>query len=314
MAANRREKKSANLAYYRVFYEVAATGSVTGAAKVLGVTQPAVSQQIRQLEEFLSVRLFERTGRGVRLTGEGKVLFDYVKRASKEFEQGEKKLQQMRDLDIGEVCIGASDLALRFFLLSYLARFHEAYQGVQVKVTCAPSPETLSLLQDGGIDFGLVTGPLPSRLSGVDVLQVGRIHDIFIGGKRYAGLASQPVSLKRLKELPLICLDTGTASRRALDQYLAGNHVQVNPVFELADSDSIVDFTAQDLGIGCIAEDFARGAIEEKRVFPITLEEAMPERSLYAATLHGRTLPSAAVKLLAMIRGEEKENEKGDNA
>ena len=95
-----------NLEYYRVFYYVAQTGSLSRAAEQLSVSQPAVSQSLRQLENTLGTSLFTRTSRGVKLTKEGELLFSYVRRGYENIETGEKKLRQMLNLDIGELHIG----------------------------------------------------------------------------------------------------------------------------------------------------------------------------------------------------------------
>ncbi len=93
---------------------VAKCGSLTVAASVLSISQPAVSQAVKQLEEILDVKLFVRASRGVRLTCEGENLYFYVKRGYEEIELGEKKLSQMLNLESGELRIGASDMTLRF--------------------------------------------------------------------------------------------------------------------------------------------------------------------------------------------------------
>ena len=135
-----------NLEYYRVFYYVARCGSLTQAADKLSISQPAVSQSLHQLESTLGTRLFTRTSRGVKLTKEGELLASYVSRGLEQIELGEKKLEQMLNLDIGEVHIGASDMTLRFYLLPYLEKFHEKYPNVKVIVNNAPTPETLKTL------------------------------------------------------------------------------------------------------------------------------------------------------------------------
>lgn len=106
-----------NLEYYRVFYHAAKCGSVTKAAAELSLSQPAVSQSIRQLENVLGMRLFVRSARGLTLTAEGKALYAYAEAGCSQFEAGEKNLLQMKNLEYGEITIGASDMTLRFFLL-----------------------------------------------------------------------------------------------------------------------------------------------------------------------------------------------------
>lgn len=90
-----------NLEYYKVFYHVSRLGSLTLAAQALSISQPAVSQSIRQLEQQLGVPLFYRVAKGVRLTKEGETLRAYVARGYEQLEIGEQKLRQMRDLEAG---------------------------------------------------------------------------------------------------------------------------------------------------------------------------------------------------------------------
>ena len=106
---------TANLEYYRVFYYVARCSSVTKAAAALSLSQPAISQSIRQLEKALGSSLFVRSARGISLTAEGKILYEYVEKGYSAFLAGEKRLSQMQNLECGEITIGASDMTLRFF-------------------------------------------------------------------------------------------------------------------------------------------------------------------------------------------------------
>ena len=103
-----------SLEYYKVFYYVERLGSITGAAQALCISQPAVSQAVRQLEQSLGVKLFLRSARGVKLTEEGKTLAVYVERGMESFIKGEEAMDRLKNLEMGDVRIGASDMTLRF--------------------------------------------------------------------------------------------------------------------------------------------------------------------------------------------------------
>ena len=142
-----------NLEYYKVFYEVARCGSVTLAARQLSISQPAVSQSVKLLENALGTQLFIRSVKGVKLTQEGELLYAHVSKGIEQIELGERKLGQMMNLELGEIHIGASDMTLRFYLLPFLERFHEICPGIRIEVSNAPTPETLKSLKEGKIDF-----------------------------------------------------------------------------------------------------------------------------------------------------------------
>ena len=108
---------SVKLELYRVFKEVAEAGNITAAAQTLFISQSAVSQSIKQLEAELQTRLFARNSRGVTLTADGRMLYEYVRSAMGLLETGEEKLSQSRDLQMGHLTIGASDTVTSQFLL-----------------------------------------------------------------------------------------------------------------------------------------------------------------------------------------------------
>ena len=156
---------------YKVFYYVAKYRSLTAAAGHLAISQPAVSQSVKQLENAIGAKLFIRTSKGVRLTAEGELLAGYVSKGYEQMELGEKKLAQMLNLELGELRIGASDMTLRFYLLPYLEQFHEKYPGIKVIVSNAPTPEILKFLQEGKIDFGVVSTPF-DKIPGLKAVNV----------------------------------------------------------------------------------------------------------------------------------------------
>lgn len=292
-----------NLEYYHAFAAAAKAGSVTAAAEELHISQPALSQKIGLLEERLGVKLLARNARGVRLTREGEVLYGYVSRGLEQIALGEKRLQQLLQLDLGELHIGASDMTLHFYLLPWLERFHELYPGIKMSITNAPTPETIALLEKSSIDFGVVSGPLDALLANhaeIRAIPVREIRDIFIAGSRYAALRDRTLEWEELEGLPLIFLEETTSSRRYLDRFLAERDVVLQPEFELAMSDMIVQFAARNLGVGCVVEDFAREAIRENRVFRLRFREEVPTRSFYVIVNRNDPLPQAAKGLLAL--------------
>lgn len=163
-----------NLEYYKVFYYVALTGSLTGAADMLNISQPAVSQTIKQLESGLGVKLVQRVKYGVMLTKEGEVLYSYVKNGYQLFEAAERALKEMLCVDTGEIILGASDMTLEFFLLPYLEKFHEKYPNVKITVTNAPTPETIRNLKNHVIDFGVISTPFDTdeSIKAVEVKEI----------------------------------------------------------------------------------------------------------------------------------------------
>ena len=155
---------SVKLELYRVFKEVAEAGNITAAAQTLFISQSAVSQSIKQLEAELQTRLFARNSRGVTLTADGRMLYEYVRSAMGLLETGEEKLSQSRDLQMGHLTIGASDTVTSQFLLPYLDRFHRQYPAIHIQIISGRSHKVLGLLQSGKVDIALLPANVASVL------------------------------------------------------------------------------------------------------------------------------------------------------
>lgn len=289
-----------NLEYYKVFYYVAKTESVTRAAGELAISQPAVSQAIKQLERQLEVPLFYRAAKGVKLTSEGQLLYSYVEKGYEQIELGVKKIRQLQNLELGEIRIGASDMTLQYYLLPYLEKFHEKYPEIKVTVTNAPTPETLSFLRDGSIDFGIVSTPF-SEMADMKVTTVREIEDVFVAGRRFISYKNKTLDLQELEKLPLICLERNTSTRSYMDEFLRQNNVSIQPEFELATSDMIVQFALRSLGVGSVVKDFAKDYVESGLLFELRFNKIIPKRSFCVVQNMKAPLSAASQKLLEIM-------------
>lgn len=295
-----------NLSLYRVFRKVAQCGSISAAARELYLTQPAVSAQIRALEEELHTRLFFRTGRGVSLTPQGEMLLGYIERAFMLLENGEDKLRDIAGLRDGILRIGASDMTLRFYLLDHLQKFHGMYPGVRLYVTNAPTPDTLGALRAGQIDFGVISGPVTwSDGDDIRITPVRSIRDIFIERAEDGRRGVLPVTAEELLARPLILLESHTSTRRYIDAWFSANCGGKTPTaaIELATSDLILAFVQRGIGVGCIVEDFALDAIASGQIrrIPLDGKQEIPERSFCLVTLKHLPLSAAAAAFLAQL-------------
>ena len=271
--------------------------------RILNVSQPAVSQAIRNLERELGTTLFMRTSRGVRLTAEGQTLYGYVQRGYETIREGERKFLEMQELTSGEVCIGASDMTLQFYLLSYLEQFHEQYPKIRITVTNAPTPETLKYLQSGRIDFGVVSTPMETTKN-MHVIPVREIEDVFVAGRKFEYLKGGKLSYKELEHLPVMCLEGNTSTRTYVEQFLASKQVTIRPEFELATSDMLIQFAQKSLGVASVVKDFAEPKIREGTLFQLKFKEKIPKRQFCLVTDQRVPLSAAAGQMLGMLENE----------
>lgn len=292
-----------NLEYYKVFYYVAEHKSLTLAAEALSISQPAVSQSMKLLEEYLGTKLFARTSRGVRLTPEGKRLYEYIKPGYEKIEQGEQVLKRLLNLEAGELHVGASDMTLQYYLLPYLEKYHELYPQIKVGITNGPTPETLQAIEAGKVDIALVSTPFDKR-PGIEVIPVREIEDIYVAGNKYSELQGKPLEFADVSKYPVISLEKNTSTRRYMDEFLAEDGVMLNPEFELATSDMIVQFAVRNLGIGCVVKDFAKEDIEAGRLFALDFKKKIPKRQICIVINQKVPMSVATKELLNLLRKE----------
>lgn len=288
-----------NMEWYRAFYEVAQTGSFSKAAERLFITQPAVSHAIKQLEFRLGGALFFRTSRGVKLTAEGEVLLKFVSQAHHFLENGEKKIAEMRKLMAGEVKIGAGDTLCRYYLLPYLESFHREHPNVKIQVTNRTTRETVALLKEGRIDFGIVNLPIDDRQ--LRIRESIALHDCFVAGPAHSAAAALPLSWEQLARLPLLMLERGSSIRRHADAFAESQGVRLRPEIELGSIELIVQFARIGLGVGCVIREFAAGELADGTLHELPLEEALPARRVGLVTLRDVPLSTAAQRLLELL-------------
>ncbi|MDK8180404.1 LysR family transcriptional regulator [Paenibacillus sp. UMB4589-SE434] len=288
-----------NMEWYRVFYWTACTSSLTRAAERLHISQPAVSHTLKQLEMKLGGQLFVRTSRGVKLTTEGEVLFKYVEQAFSFMAAGEKKIGEMHKLQTGEINIGASDTLCKHYLLPYLEQYHEQYPDIRIRVTNRTTPETLSLLKEGKIDFGIVNLPVEDHK--VDFRTSSILQDCLVGGRRYADNQGVALPLQHIHNYPLLMLESGGSTRHFIDAYASKLGVTLQPEFELGSIDLLVQFARSGFGLAFVIRNYVENELFSGDLVEIPLVPPIPERQIGIATLRGVPLSAASARFLELL-------------
>ena len=269
---------SGSLDLYRVFVAVAKHKSFSAAAQQLYITQPAVSQAIRQLEGDLGSQLFVRTSKGAVLTGSGEVLFGYAENALGILDTGQRRIEEMRSLTSGTLRIGGSDTVCAHYLLPYLSEFHRRHPNITISVTNRTSSETAQLLQQGLVDVGFVN--LPLDLPGdIEVTELMPLQDCFVYGEKYFGrFRGEVAPIKDIGGMILLMLERQSATRRYLDQFFAQTGVRLKPQIELGSLDLLMEFAAAGLGIAAVPLQYATQYIESGKLRAVQVTPAIPLR------------------------------------
>ena len=291
---------SVKLELYRVFKEVAEAGNITAAAQTLFISQSAVSQSIKQLEAELQTRLFARNSRGVTLTADGRMLYEYVRSAMGLLETGEEKLSQSRDLQMGHLTIGASDTVTSQFLLPYLDRFHRQYPAIHIQIISGRSHKVLGLLQSGKVDIAFAS--TPQEGASLETFPCLATHSIFVAGAEYPCDFDHVYTLEEIARFPLILLERKASSRLYLEKYFLQNGLHLNPEIELGARSLLVDLAAIGFGVAGVTEEFVRKDLESGRLKKLHTTFEIPARSVDMCLLSDVPQSAAAERFTSFVK------------
>jgi DNA-binding transcriptional LysR family regulator len=290
-----------NLELYRVFYTVAKCGSLTKAAEELYISQPAVSQAIKQLETQLGGQLFNRTHKGMELseTG-GKQIFTTVEKALKLFEEAENKYAELKDTATGVVRICASDTVSTHFLLPYIKEYHKKYPDVNLILQNCTSSETIELLKNKKGDIGFLNLPIDDSEINLTTT-VMQLHDTFVASDDYSELFGGVIDLKRLQDYPLLMLELSTATRQAIVSFAHLQGIHLHPEIELASLELMTELAKNGIGVACIPREFVKHELEEGSLKEIITSPSLPTRAIGLALPKNESMTFAVKEFIKLI-------------
>lgn len=287
------------LDFYKVFCVVGRSESFSMAAKELFMTQPAVSQTIMQLERELDTRLFNRTPKGVTLTNEGSLLYEYANSAIRLIDAGEEKIMEINNLTAGELKIGVGDTISKYFLLPYLENFRNNYPNVKFKIINGTTAELIAILKTGEVDIAICNFPIED--DALEMEPCFEVHDVFVYAEKFKRLLSKPVHLQDLIKLPLIFLEPQSNSRKYVEDFLLSQGIQIAPEFELGSHDLLLEFAKINLGVACVTKEFSHDYLSTGLLNEVQLIEPIPKRDIGICYLKTVPLSPASTRFFELV-------------
>lgn len=288
-----------NYEYYRVFYHVACCGSFTAAARVLHTGQPNVTRTIGQLEQALGCRLFERSNRGVTLTESGRRLLGRVAIACEQLELGERDVTA--GTQGGTVLLGATDTALRGFLIDRLAEYQRSHPAVRLRIRGGTAPQAVDALRRGEVDLAVVAAEPSGQQGDLHRVRLRRFSDLLIGGPQHRTLAQGPLGPRELARHPLILMGQGSGTYEMYSRIYLGQGMILRPDIEVESDEIIPALVARGLGIAFVPEFFARTGLEDGSLTLLQPTFALPGRSISAFWQPSRPPAGPAGELLRFL-------------
>ena len=280
----------------RVFYHVAKTEQISKAAEILNVSQPAISQQIKSLEDQIGFKLFFRSKKGVKLTQEAEEIFAYCKNIFAQVESINHTLQNISSLDTGTLRIGASDTICKYYLIDKLKTFEELYPKIRYRVTNCTTTESLTLLKNNDVDIAFVHTPVTNQ--NFTFRPCLTLEDYFVCSKDFD--CSQIKELSDLTKYRTLLLEKSSHSRKSLDSNLLRYNVELRPKFELASLDLLIEFAKKNMGIICVSKQYIKTELEAQELKIIPLKEKLDLRSISLA-FDNNTISHAAKRFMEIL-------------
>ncbi len=283
----------------RGFLETAREKSFTRAAEKLFRTQPAVSLQIKALENEFGQKLFERHGKRVSLTEAGRLLYNQAEQIFSIVDVIRNDMSGLSELRSGRLSIGTSDTNCAYVLPPVVEIFRSTYPGVEIQLTDRMSPEVARLVVGGAVDFGIATLPLSD--SRLDSELLFKRRDVVIACPDHPLASRRRLTLSHLSDDPLLALEEGSTSRSLMDRVFleAGMHPRI--AMELGSIEVIKKYVEIDLGIAIVPEAAVQMELKAGSLTQLHVQ-GIPERQVGIVRRTGGHLSPSAEMFLSFLR------------
>ncbi|HIZ25302.1 MAG TPA: LysR family transcriptional regulator [Candidatus Gallimonas intestinigallinarum] len=293
-----------NLELYRVFYTVARCGSLTKAAEELYISQPAVSQAVKQLENQLGTSLFNRMHKGMELSKQGgELIYADVERALQLLSGVEDKLSELKQSATGTLRIGASETIFQYILADKIVAYNKQYPQVRIDLISDVSPKIIEFLKTDRCDVGFLNLPIEEdegiRLSA----SVALLNDVFVAGEAFSELKGKELTVWDLQKYPLLMLEQNTIARAAIDHYAESLGVTLRPAVEVGSWDFMKRLVTDGMGIGCLPREYALRRLRDGELFELNVTPAMPSRSVGLALAKNANMPFSLRAFINLVTG-----------
>jgi DNA-binding transcriptional LysR family regulator len=238
----------------QVFYSVARHLSFTKAAEALHMTQPAVTFQVRQLEEQFNTRLFDRTHNRINLTEAGERVYHYAKQIFELYSRLDSEVRELTGEVSGVVILGASTTVAEYMLPSLLGAFKRKFPDVVIRLQVSNTEGIVAMVEDNEIDLGVVEGPVANKSLVVEVCRIDRLVAVLPPDHELAASANLPVA--DVLKYPFITREEGSGTREVTFDYLRGAGLEpadLTVVMELGSPESIKGAIEAGMGISILS-------------------------------------------------------------
>ncbi len=268
------------LRHILVFNSVAETLSMSKSAEKLYITQPAISQTIKDIENKFGVKLFIRKGKELKLTDEGRELYIYTMRVVNLLKDVQLYLESFSSLHKGCVHVGASTTIGNYFLLEIINSFKKQYPNIEVTVFIGNTEQVLRKLKLWDIGLALIEGLPNVEDKRIKISKYVKDEIIFICSPEHR-LVGKKVSLKDLEKEPFISREKGSGTRQIIEKEIEKFDVYPDVALELNNSEAIKNAVMCNLGISALSKLIVKRELKNGSIKKINVKDIKIYRWFY---------------------------------
>lgn len=298
-----------NLQHLQVFLTVVEHKNFSTAGKKLHLSQPTVTHIIKQLEQELETRLFDRTTHSVKLTETGELLVPYAKKILELQEEVRRNIALKEQTVSGTFFIGASLTTAEVVVPKLVRDYQRLYPQVRIYIEVNNSEIILQGLQTGRLHFGIIEAPLTSPSLVIEpfmtdelICITSSLYPLLDAPEEHSGIA-----LKELAHLPLIMREKGSGTRLVLEEALARHNIQIEPsriIVELNSTEAIKEMVVNGLGVAVLSRHLIKKELALRLVKAYPLQPERLERSFYYAYLPETPPRPTVMAMLNLIEAQ----------
>jgi len=247
----------------KAFYTVARLLNFTKAAKALHLTQPAVTFQIRQLEDYYKVRLFDRRHNRITLTEPGRKMYEYAEKVFRLYDEMEAEMTRLVGDLSSPVTVGASNTIAVYMLPRLLREFCLEHPDMSLRMKISNTEGVADMVENGTADLGIVEGPVDSRSLHVEMYKMDEL--VAIALPSHPLLSRVPVRIREVLDYPFIIREEGSGTREVIMNYLKRQRVntdRMDIVMELGSLDAIKGAVEAGMGVSILSRETLHKELE----------------------------------------------------
>jgi LysR family transcriptional regulator, low CO2-responsive transcriptional regulator len=271
---------------------VAQAGTVNAAAAIAHTSQPAISREVRNLEERLGVVLFDRLPRGMRLTEAGQMLLGYAEKIFALEKAAERAMRELADLEGGQLAIGASNTLGMYLLPALVSDFYLRYPKVQLSLEIRNTEEIVAGVLESRFGIGFVEGPVQDEA--IEVKEFRRDRIVAVVAPNHPLAKTRQHAVRALAEAPAILREPGSGTREIVESAFAKHRLALQRVLQISSAEALKRVAMAGAGVGWVSELCVAEELRSARLVELATSRLLLTRPLYVLRLRGRQLSNSA--------------------